>query len=375
MLFLLSSFWNAAIDIGWGIALARSERLRRWAPQTGAVASVIACLSFAALPWLPPGADLRASMLLVTFRTAFALFDAPHNALSSDLASLHGHLRINRLRTIGSSAAGVVVAAAAIPLLAAKGSLIPALALTMLGVLALALLSPLLWLLSLGREAARNTPVFPRPGAVPASAAARVLVFCLIHMAGIGTLAAVGKAMLHLDSASTPILTVAPALLAAARLGGIPLWSALARQLGTTTALALAYAASAGSIVALPSALLAGAFASAPCLVLLGVAIGGVVLLVWTAFSELLANGGSVAEPVHVPLYYGLFTASVKIGLGGSAFLAGAWIAASSSQHQQLHDTAAFVLAALVAPVAMLCGLCELLRAYLIRPACSPISG
>lgn len=360
-LFLAGSLWNAAMDAAWGAALARFDRLRRWTPQIGGGAALIACLSFAALPLAARGSLVSAAVLLFLFRTAFALFDVPHNAVSTLLAARHGHLRFIRLRTAGSSAAGIVVAVAAIPLLAAKGTTLPVASMMAIGATALLLLAPLPWLLAIppqapAAQASDATSPQERGRLMP------VLAFCLVHMVGIGTLAVVGKAVLHLDASDAWIVMAVPLLLAVTRLSSIPLWSGLARRLGITGALMLAYATSAAAIVVLPTALASGMVGTALVFALLGAGIGGVVLLIWSAFSQLLEQVCATARPGLAASRYGIFTASSKIGLGGSAYLAGHWLTGIAGQ---VNAKAASLsgLAILLALAALLCAVCEWWRA------------
>jgi GPH family glycoside/pentoside/hexuronide:cation symporter len=357
-LFLAGSLWNAALDAAWGAALARFGRLRRWTPQIGGGAVLIACLSFAALPLAASGSLASAAILLILFRTAFALFDVPHNALSAILAARHGHLRFMRLRTVGSSAAGIVVAAAAIPLLAAKGTVVPVAAMMTIGAAALLLLVPLPWLLAIPLQA----PADPSPAVTSPQERGRlmpVLTFCLVHMAGIGALAAVGKAALHLDAAHAWIVTTVPLLLAVTRLGSIPLWSGLAQRLGITGGLVLAYGASAVAIAVLPAGLASGMVGTALVFALLGTGLGGVVLLIWSAFSQLLERV-CATMPGMAASRYGIFTASTKIGLGGSAYLAGHWLARGVDEA----GSSLSGLATLLALTALLCAACEWWRAH-----------
>ncbi|MEC7931391.1 MAG: hypothetical protein VX218_03750, partial [Pseudomonadota bacterium] len=68
MLFVISSFWNAAMDGIWGWTISRSSMIRRMLPGVSAVAVIIACLSFALLPSLPTGAIWPAATALIAFR-------------------------------------------------------------------------------------------------------------------------------------------------------------------------------------------------------------------------------------------------------------------------------------------------------------------
>lgn len=356
-LFLAGSIWNAGLDALWGLALARSPTLRRLVGPIGSVAAMVACASFVALPLAPHGAPITAGLLLALFRTAFALFDVPHNAVTTRFAQLHGHLRIMRLRTLASAGAGLVVALAAIPLLMAGSSALSPAALATLGLVAGVLLLPLPGLLAKAAEVLPTPSEGPRP-----RIAAPVLVFCMIHMIGVGALAAVGKAILHLDRAGAAILLGVPLILAVARLGAIPIWSAVARSVGISTALAIGYGMCALVMLALPAAMTQGTLAIALVFALFGAGIGGVVLLIWSAFSQLLGQTAGTQRLGSGALHYGLLTATTKIGLGASGYLAALWLG-SMSNGPDLSVSALVSLTLFVAPIAMLCGIGEKLRA------------
>lgn len=356
MLFLAGSIWNAGLDAIWGLALARSQTLRRHVAAIGSVAAGVACASFIALPLAPRGATVTAGLFLVLFRTAFALFDVPHNAVTTRFAQIHGHLRIMRLRTLASAGAGLLVALAAIPLLmAGSGALSPA-ALAALGLVAGVLLLPLPALLATAAEVLPTPSEGPRP-----RIATPVLLFCLIHMIGVGALAAVGKAILHLDRAGAAILLAVPLILAVARLGAIPIWSAIARGIGISTALAIGYGMCALVMLAMPAAMTQGTLAIALIFALFGAGIGGVVLLIWSAFSQLLGQTAGTQRLGSAALHYGLLTATTKVGLGASGYLAALWLG-SMSNRPDLSASTLVSLTLFVVPIAMLCGIGEKLR-------------
>jgi len=359
-LFLGSSIWNAGIDALWGAALARFPGIRGRLPYIAWSALLVACASFVALPLAASGSLAVAAILLILFRTAFALFDVPHNAVAAVLAGEHGHLRVMRLRTVGSSVAGLAVAAAAMPLLTVRGAVLPAILLGTIGVTALLLLLPLPWLLTLFPTAAPEPPrADGREGR--SGAMTPILLFCLIQMVGIGALASVAKAALHLDSSHLWAVAAAPLLIAAMRLGAIPPWSALARRVRVTTALVLAYAASTAVVLALPAALALGSVSAAVAFALFGAALGGVALLAWSVFSQLLEEANATTALGRAALGYGIFTATMKIGLGGSALLAGHWLA-NLPVDTGLTGAALSPLVLVVALLILLCALVEWLR-------------
>lgn len=368
-LFLAGSIWNAGLDALWGLALARSATLRRHVGAIGNVAAAIACASFIAIPLAPHGATMTAGLLLMLFRTAFALFDVPHNAVTTRFAATHGHLRIMRLRTLASAGAGLVVALAAIPLVMGGGGALSPAALAVLGLVSGVLLLPLPALLATAAEGLPTPSNGPRPRIAPP-----ILLFCLIHMIGVGALAAVGKAILHLDRAGAAILLAVPLILAVARLAAIPIWSAIARGVGISTALAIGYGLCALVMLALPAAMAQGTLAIALAFGVFGVGIGGVVLLIWSAFSQLLGQVAGTQRLDSAALHYGLLTATAKVGLGASGYLAGLWLS-SMSNRPDLSVSTLVSLTVCVVPIAMLCGIGETCvdRLPLAGPAPSPL--
>tara|TARA_B100000378_G_scaffold228213_1_gene192613 strand:+ start:374 stop:1747 length:1374 start_codon:yes stop_codon:yes gene_type:complete len=325
MLFVISSFWNAAMDGIWGWTISRSSMIRRMLPGVSAVAVIIACLSFALLPSLPTGAIWPAATALIAFRTSFALLDVPHNAATTPLAQVHGHLALSRWRAILGAGMSVLIAVAAsstllgTPQSAARAVIIfPLLALS-----ALILLSPLPWLiqaLAMDRPTPRSASAGP-PAGMPSRA---LVTFCLIQMMGFAALASIGKSVLHIDIMPRWVLENALLLLSLMRLAGTWLWSPVATRFGSATALSIAYIFCAAAILSLPIAIGWGPVWCAAILCVLGASFGGIALLAWSTFSELLSHSENGAASFSAS--YGLFTAVSKIGLGFSALLTASWI-------------------------------------------------
>jgi GPH family glycoside/pentoside/hexuronide:cation symporter len=349
-IFVLSSLWNAVVDGAWGQAIDRAPRIRAMLPVLCTLALIVACLSFAALPWLARGSTLAAATALVLFRTAFSLVDVPHNMTASALVADHGHLVIARWRTVLGSLAAVAIAIAVLPMMgsdraAAGAAPIMLLAIAIGGGL---LLAPLPWLL----RATRGDAPMPQPAATTATLRwphQGLILFCLLQMLGFAALASTGKAILHVDATHRWVLDYALLLLTFGRLASIGLWSALAGRLGTARALGCAYAVNALAVLTLPLAIPQGAIGTILALALLGTATGGIALLVWTSLSELVSQLEQGHGQAMAARGYGWFTATSKIGLGLSGFLTGAWL---SGQSGALTGQALWPL---VEIVAMLC--------------------
>lgn len=349
MLFVLSSFWNAGMDGIWGWAIGRSRVIGRVLPAISAVSVIIACLSFALLPSLPTGAIWGVGMGLIAFRTSFALLDVPHNATTAPLADVHGHLAVSRWRSILSAGMSVLVAIAAVMLVGAPDAIErAAIIFPILALIALLLLSPLPWLIqvtNVSLPARADTPAWPSTGLPPGP----LVIFCLVQMVGFAALASIGKSVLHMDVMPRWVLEYALLLLSVMRLLGTWLWSPVAIRFGSATALSIAYMACAGAILLLPTAIGLGAVWCAAILCLLGASFGGIALLAWSTFSELVSR--SASHSAGISASYGLFTAISKIGLGFSGLLTASWIGRQGD---------GLVMASLWPMILLVAGLCAI---------------
>jgi len=352
MLFVISSFWNAAMDGIWGWAISRSSMIRRMLPGISAIAAIVACLSFALIPSLPTGAICPAAIALIAFRTSFALLDVPHNAATTPLAQVHGHLPLSRWRAIMSAGMSVLVALAASILIGTPQSAARAVIIfPLLALSALILLSPLPWLIqALAMD--RPTPRSTSAGS-PAGTPSRALVtFCLIQMVGFAALASIGKSVLHIDTMPRWVLEYALLLLSLMRLAGTWLWSPVATRFGSAPALSVAYIFCAAAILCLPIAIGWGPVWCAAILCMLGASFGGIALLAWSTFSELLSRSDNGAASMSAS--YGLFTAVSKIGLGFSALLTTSWI---DKHAQGLMSSSIWLMTIMVAGLCILTAL------------------
>lgn len=367
-LFLAGSAWNAVLDLAWGTLLAQRPALCRHLPVITTVAVPLACLSFAFLPLAATGSAGQAIALIFLFRTSFALFDVPHNALSTLFAERYGHLPVMRQRSIGSAVASLVVAAMAMPLLLSTASSLPIVIFAALACCAAVGLTPLPWLF--GRLwPIPDLPNPRRPMAVLMTVALPILPFCLAQMLGAGALGAVGKGILHMRGRTQWVLAAAPLLIGASRLAVIPAWTALSRRLGVPNGLAIAYALIGANILLLPLALDAGSTGTIAAFLAFGGLVGGIALIAWTAFAQMLEREPAIATTADSSLAFGLFTATTKIGMGSSAFLAGNWLEGQSDRVALGHGS--FWQLALA--IAALCFACALFAARSTRDRSSAL--
>ena len=348
-LFVLSSFWNATIDGLWGNGIERVAAIRMALPGLCGLAGLLACFSFALLPRLPVDAMLPAAAALFLFRTAFSLLDVPHNATAAMLANIHGHLIVARWRSTLSAVTALAIAVAALPVVGAASASPRAAQIMFMTVAAVAclLLVPLPWLVRTTRLMVVSRPRVHET--VPAAfSPGGFALFCFAQMLGFAALASVGKAILHADALNEQLFGYALLLITLARLAAIGLWSPLAAQIGSARALGFAYMASAAAALCLPAAIGQGPVSMMIVLALLGLSFGGVGLLAWSSFSELVARMRTGEDPAAAARAYGWFTSTSKIGLGFSGVLTGVWLS-------QAGDVGTQSLWSLVVPVAALC--------------------
>lgn len=322
-LFLASALWNAVCDGALGMALRRFVRLRRVMPAMAGVAVLASGVGFAALPFVARGDAVLAAVLLFVFRTGFSAVDVPHNGLTRRIAARRGHLGVARLRAVGSGGAALAVGGAAFVILRSGTAEIGTIRLTVgaVAVVAMLLMAPLPLLL-----AADETPV-PAVPPVPARAIDGAFWrYCLATGLGVAGVAAGAKALMHLQIAATAAGAWLPLMLAAARLGGVWIWTPVAHAWGNRAALAASYLACGLGMLAVP--LLATVPDAGPVAIALttGAAGGGVAFVSWAVLSETLGTRRDGADPDRYVAAFGAFTMTMKIALGLSAVVTGGWL-------------------------------------------------
>lgn len=344
--FLASSLWNALGDGLVGRALGRHVRVSLL-PWIAAGAVTIGCLGFALLPFLPPGDLVAAVALIFLFRTGFCLADVPHNALTVTIIGQGEHLRIGRVRAIGSSAAGLAVGALCIPLLASDGARSVAVyAVGGIALAALMLMAPLPWLLA---RHADTIGALGAGGSPRARGGRQLWLFAAGSVIGFAGLAAVGKALLHVDLSASGLGVAALLLIAIGRLAAVWLWSPLARRIGNGAALNLAYAASALVALLMPPLIASGSVGIALLFAGYGLAIGGIAMLCWALLSEAIAAARAEGSHAGDAFAFSLFTMSTKIALGLSALLVGIWLSVDGRNASGTDPAALWPLSLVVA--------------------------
>lgn len=326
LMFLLSALWNALCDGLFGRALHRWPTLNLRLPIIAGWALTASALGFALLPLSGQGNVLAAIGLLFLFRTGFSLADVPHNALTNRFTETQGNLGVARLRALGSASAALIIGLATFSVLlaGAGGASLARWLIGAIGATAVLLMSPLPFMLA--RDNRDFDPV-PRT-AMDRRVNSSLLAYCFGSAIGFAGLAAAGKAMLHLDLGSAGAAVVL--VVTSGRLAAIPIWMPVARRIGNRRALALAFIATGIATPFLSWLAGIGAVATWLGLILFSLLGGGIGLLCWAVLSEIIGgerSGGAGRYAAE----FGLFTMSMKIGLGASAAIAGLWLSTSDA--------------------------------------------
>lgn len=319
-LFMILLLWNALCDVGVGRWLDhRGARGRPLLPIL-AMAVPVACLAFP-FSLVAPGGAIWVLGCGLVFRTAFAVFDVPHNALLVRLADTPANgVRLAQLRSLGSGVAAILIGLLAIPMLAATPPSKPVLGAILLG---LAVVSGGLMIPYLALAAGFDrTPVVASPAASrlrppPTGALTALFVASSIGMVAMG---AISKVVPHLDLSSTRWAGAALLILMIGRVSAVVIAGPFVARLGARRALVAAYAGTAAFILALPAALAVGGGAALVWIWLIGTAIGMIAVVSWIQLPA-LARAAPVAAESDRALLFGLFTMTSKIALGASGLL------------------------------------------------------
>ncbi|MDE8652026.1 MFS transporter [Novosphingobium sp. H3SJ31-1] len=327
-MFLASALWNALCDGLFGASLHRWPAIRRVLPPLSGMAILASGIGFAILPLLEKGHAVPAIALLFLFRTGFSLLDVPHNALTRRIAETRGDLGAAQVRAAVASAAAIVIGLVSFPVLLAgrNAEQFAPMLVAMIGLLAVICMAPLPLLLA--RDAddrqeigqARTSRSIPSP----------LRIYCAATVIGLAGLAAAGKAMLHLDFGASAIFGAVLLVMTAGRLTAVWLWSPIARHIGSRHALVLAYAASGLAALMIPAVAQWSGPVALSWLILFSLIGGGIAFLTWAVLSEMIGQTGAPPEAGRYAAHFGLFTMSMKIGLGLSAGITGVWLSSSS---------------------------------------------
>ena len=316
---------SAAIDVGVGIGLQRwlaAARVAALVQLVGATLSSAALASVILGAWIDPQFRYAYAIAAgIAFRFAYAVYDIPQNALMAlATGDTPSRLRLASTRIWFSGLATLTVAGVVGPMIASNGTGTGASLLfevTLIFAL-VAMTSASLLALALRRSPATarsSTP--PRTGWRPSQA------FWLLIAASLLTTIfspAFGKlepyfATYELRSAWWGGLVIM--MMAFGIVAGQPLWLKLSTALPRAVVLIVAASL---QIISLASFWSAGAGSpeiAAAAAFGFGLGNGGVGMVLWAAFSEVVAR-----QPVGFEgIAYGLFVASAKIGLAVGGML------------------------------------------------------
>jgi Na+/melibiose symporter-like transporter len=263
----------------------------------------------------------------ITFRVAFASYDIPQNALMA-LATSDGasRSRVAATRIWGSGAATLLVAAAVGPVVSLRGHSAGALILLGLTALFAVIAVGSAWLLTsmLRGYAQGQAPAAARSGpraGLPAE------FFTLLFIMAAGSIFTPAFSKLEPYYATYAVRsplwgTIVIVLMALGVIAGQSVWMRLCRRLSFGSVMLLAAVV---QLAGLSTFWWAGAIAPAAAATafVFGLGNGGVGMVLWAAFSEVVARLG----PDRAGLSYGVFGATGKIALAAGGLLIAAALA------------------------------------------------
>jgi len=319
-LFMVMLIWNAICDLLVGRWHDRRRASGRSALPIIAAAILVACICFPASLLAPKGdiVWILASGLL--FRTAFAIFDVPHNALIAELGRTPDQgMRLAQYRTVGSGLASIVIGLIAMPMLGV-GEPGRMMLVTMLSGLALASALLMIPYLRLARGVSRVAAPVRATNAITARFPGKpegLKAFFLSSAIGMVALGAISKAPPHLDLISTQGAGAALLILMCGRFASVAIAGPLVSRLGAHRMLVVSYLAMAGLIFGLAPIASLGGPALLLWIGLLGVAIGMIAVISWVRLPELAR---ALSEQTRTAAF-GAYTMISKFALGLSGLV------------------------------------------------------
>ena len=353
---------SAGLDIVVGSGL--SSRLER--SQAGRCQLIGALMATSALYWAPRGFQFPLALAAnVVFRSAYALYDVPQNALLSlATTSARGRSNLAGLRHVFSGLASLTVAASIAPLMVSTSAdaravrfCLGAATLSVVAVGSAALLTRAL------RGGSAPAPAKPRPSGERVGRKALTLIglmFVVSFGAPVFTRLEPYYAQFVIGDAA-----LGAAILIAVALGlivGQPAWICACRRLSRADALIAAAIALAlaGGVFALASG--RGAWPNLFAALLCGAAGGGLGMTLWAAFGDAVANGGG-----RQAFSFALFTASSKLSLAVSAGMIGWFFARIDYRGPESGALTSVITFAMVMVGAVTAGSALLMRRAILR--------
>ncbi|MFT3792634.1 MAG: MFS transporter [Rudaea sp.] len=362
-LFLAALLWNAICDVAVGCWADRRGAAGRTLAPVLAVAAPTMGAAFVASLFLPPRQWPWELFAALVFRTAFAVFDVPHNAMMARLSTTPAiGLDIANLRTIASGVAALVVGVVAMPLIDRGGEAIALPLVLILSAVSIVLLLPFLRIFPRLERLPLSTESRPdfAPAPAPALSFARL---CAVATCSTVALAALGKAILHLNLVHNRWATGTVLVMMLGRIAATLAAGPAIAQFGSAGALRVACLIATGLILALPFAVAAGEWLPLLVILLLGFALGVEVIVSWLILAAIVRS--SRIEMRRGSLRFGLFTMIAKVAAGSGGWLLG-WLLARADVPGSTQ---------IVMDAGMLWGLClaaafgTLLAAWLARPS------
>lgn len=359
-IFMSALLWNAGCDVLVGRWVDRCEVRRRPMQPLMVLAWAVIGMTFVAS--LTVGSRHGAWILLfaVLFRTAFAVFDVPHNAMMARLSATPAlGLCIARLRSVAAGVSMVVVGVVAVPLLEQQmeGWLVAVRWLSALAMLASLLMLPFLFDLPRLERTPRAAQV-PLRDAQGDRDSMRFAPLCVTVLLGTLALTALRKALPQLDIFHGHGLSACLLAATMGRLLATAVAGGMISGLGRASALRLSYSLCALFVLVLPAVFGAAELQVGATLLvvgLIGVFQESANITSWTALIEITAS--APAYQWRVGTRIGTFSMMGKVAGGIGGLLFGLFLSSGETPSSALVGaTMLWHLCLLVAPIAWLAG-------------------
>ena len=285
----------------------------------GAALTALFFLLFALTAWIPAGYRLGAALLSsLAFRTAYAVFDVPQNALLGLAAATpRQRTRLASIRMAAGGLAGLCVSGLAYYLLSGIGAVATTLAATVIGLIAIA--GSVSTMASAPRREGLDggQPLVSWPRLVSPSAAWLLAA----GTAGATASTVLSKLVPYFAAYGLGSASAGGLLLAAGALGGVlsqPAWLRLADRRARPGVIAASCLALIGASVLFYPASSIGLWAVLPCTACQGAAIGGLGTSIWAAMGDEACRN---EDPSASAVLFTLLTFLSKTALAGAVLL------------------------------------------------------
>lgn len=320
-IFLAGLLWNAVCDVAVGYWVDWRVATRRTMTWILAAAIPVMGGAFAASLLVPSAFGAWTVFATLLFRSAFAVYDVPHNAMMAQLSRTPAlGVRVATVRAIMSSVASLVVGLLAAQLLDTHSQewAVPLLLLMSVG----SMLLMLPFVRSVSRLEASPEQTFAQTEGIQAPIESVSLTrLCIVTAIGTVALATLTKGILHLDVVEHPWAANMLLLLMIGGMVAIGLVGPATSAFGCMATLRGAYVVATVLVLALPLAVSMNDVVPLALILLIGVAQGVQLITSWLTLARVVRS--SELELRRRASRFGIYTMVTKVARGTSGLVLG----------------------------------------------------